>query len=272
MQTLLIRLTSAVVALTVVSILYIFFKQDGLRLLCLMGSTLGARELSRILFTWNNSRFLKALFYVLNIFVFITTAYVPEYSTVTFGFASILYLSIAITYEKKFQDLTQLSLFQAKIILAFFYVGLLPALISRILDLENGLIWFFGFLAIVFSGDTLAYIGGMLWGNKKILPKISPKKTVVGAIGGLGGSFVATIIFWFWLKHIPIYFLLPIGLMTGALAQLGDLFESMLKRVANVKDSGRIMPGHGGVLDRVDGLLFGAPVLLLGASLLEKFF
>jgi phosphatidate cytidylyltransferase len=272
MQTLVIRLTSAVIALIIVSILFIFFKQDGLRFLCLMGSVLGARELSRILFTWNNSSFLKALFYVLNLFVFITTAFVPEYSTTALGFAAILYLSLAITYEKKFADLTQLSLFQAKIILAFFYVGLLPALTSRILDLENGLVWFFGFLAIVFSGDTLAYLSGMLWGHKKILPNISPKKTVVGAAGGLAGSFVATLILWFWLKHIPIYLLLPIGLLTGALAQLGDLFESMLKRVANVKDSGRIMPGHGGVLDRIDGLLFGAPVLLLGASILEKFF
>ena len=74
------------------------------------------------------------------------------------------------------------------------------------------------------------------------------------------------------MNHVPLWALILVSVFTGLIAQLGDLFESMLKRVANRKDSGSLMPGHGGVLDRLDGVLFGAPIMFAGALLLEKLF
>jgi phosphatidate cytidylyltransferase len=127
--------------------------------------------------------------------------------------------------------------------------------------IENGQIWFFGLLAMVFAGDTFAYFTGRNFGKNKLLEAVSPQKTIEGAIGGLVGSAVAGgALAYFFLPHIPIVSLMGVALVTGIFAQVGDLFESLLKRVAEVKDSGSIMPGHGGLLDRVDGVYFAAPV------------
>jgi phosphatidate cytidylyltransferase len=104
------------------------------------------------------------------------------------------------------------------------------------------------------------------------MPQISPKKTIEGSIGGLFGSCLAAGLFHLKLPHIPLPALICLGFAVGLVGQMGDLFESMLKRVANQKDSGSLMPGHGGVLDRLDGVLFAAPVMFAGVSLLEILF
>lgn len=273
MKTLITRALSAVVAAAIVGALFYYYDIQGLKFLCYVAAFLGVRELTRILFKPEDSLLIKVIFAVLGVLTFALSVQFPEHSTLAFACISILFCCISIVYEKRFEDLTALSLFQAKGILGFFYVGLLPAMAYRILDLPNGKIWFLTMLAIVFAGDTFAYLTGMMWGNKKILPKISPKKTVVGSLGGLAGSGVAGALAGFYfLPHVPVWGLILVSLLTGIVAQLGDLFESMLKRVANRKDSGTLMPGHGGVLDRLDGVLFGTPILLAGALLLENLF
>ncbi|MFN7453027.1 MAG: phosphatidate cytidylyltransferase [Pseudobdellovibrionaceae bacterium] len=272
MKSLLVRSLSAIVAALFVAFLYIKFDKSGLIGLCFLGSTLGVRELIRILFAWDESLLLKSIFAVFAFAIFCITILIPEHSTLGFSVLSIIFCSIAILYEKKFDDLTHLSLFQAKSILGFFYVGLLPALVARILNLDQGELWFFMMFAVVFAGDTFAYIFGLLFGKKKILPNISPKKTIVGSVGGLFGSALATIPFWTYFPNVPPWYFVSLAIFTGLIAQLGDLFESMLKRVANVKDSGRLMPGHGGILDRIDGVLFGAPILLAGALFSQTLF
>ncbi|MCE3011216.1 MAG: phosphatidate cytidylyltransferase, partial [Proteobacteria bacterium] len=248
------------------------FDKIGLIGLCFLGSALGVRELIRILFAWDDSHLLKVIFAISALAIFCMTLLLPEHSILGFSVLSIIFCSSAILYEKKFDDLTHLSLFQAKSILGFFYVGLLPALVARVLNLEQGEVWFFMMFAMVFAGDTFAYIFGLLFGKKKILPNISPKKTIVGSISGLIGSALASVPFWSYLPQIPPWYFLVLAVFTGLIAQLGDLFESMLKRVANVKDSGRLMPGHGGILDRIDGVLFGAPILLAGALIAQSLF
>lgn len=273
MNSLTTRIISAVVAVIALIAVYHFFALDGLRAIVFIAPLFGVRELNRILFQTKDSTFIRVLFFLFVLGIFFVAARMPEYSTVAFACFSIFYCSASILYEHRFDDLTSLSLFQAKSILGFFYIGLLPAMAYRLLDLTKGEEWFFTMLAVVFAGDTFAYLTGMLWGDKKILPNISPKKTVVGSFGGLGGSLVAAVICQhFWFPEIPFWILAALGVITGAVAQLGDLFESMLKRVANIKDSGTIMPGHGGVLDRLDGVLFGAPIMLFGAIVLERLF
>lgn len=118
------------------------------------------------------------------------------------------------------------------------------------------------FFAMVIFADTGAYYTGRLIGRNKLAPRISPGKTIEGAIGGLVAALAAgplsRAIFF---HEVPLIHAVVLGTLIGVLGPLGDLAESMLKRGADVKDSGTLLPGHGGMLDRVDSILFCAPVL-----------
>ena len=113
----------------------------------------------------------------------------------------------------------------------------------------------------VFASDTAQYYSGRAFGRRPLAPTISPKKTVEGAVGGfVFGAIVCAVIGTLWLPVVPLALRAAIGVMIVALGVAGDLFESMLKRSAGVKDSSSLIPGHGGILDRIDALLFAAPV------------
>ena len=119
--------------------------------------------------------------------------------------------------------------------------------------------------SIAFLGDTGAYFTGRALGRHKLYPALSPKKTWEGAVGGLASSAGAAAIAHFWyLPELPLIPGLILGAAAGAMGQAGDLCESMIKRAHGVKDSGTLLPGHGGMLDRIDALLFAAPVLYIG--------
>jgi phosphatidate cytidylyltransferase len=114
----------------------------------------------------------------------------------------------------------------------------------------------------------LAYYAGKTWGRHRLAPRVSPNKTWEGAIANTVAGLVAAAAWSYWrLGAIDIQILILAGLVSVA-AQFGDLVESLLKRGAGVKDSGQILPGHGGVLDRIDALLFAAPIMWLGTELL----
>jgi phosphatidate cytidylyltransferase len=128
--------------------------------------------------------------------------------------------------------------------------------------LGTGKQWIFFLLLVVWFGDTGAYYVGRAFGRHALAPLISPKKTIEGALGGLLGNIFAA----FLGKHIflpdaPITQLLPLSILLGVMSQIGDLSESALKRGAGVKDSSNLLPGHGGMLDRIDGVLFAGPVM-----------
>jgi phosphatidate cytidylyltransferase len=265
-KTLLTRAVSAVLAVTILLSVYYYLSFKGLQYVCIFAAFWGAKELVRILFTQDDSLFLKTVFFVLTLVVFFIAALRPEKAGLGFTLFSLIFCCFTLLYEEKFEDLTSLSLFQAKSILGFFYVGLLPSFAYRLFELPQGEIWFFMMLSVVFAGDTFAYLTGMFFGKRPLMPKVSPKKTIEGALGGLIGSGVVALLFLGILENIFWGGLIAIGVSVGIVAQLGDLFESMLKRVANKKDSGSIMPGHGGVLDRLDGVLFAAPVIFFFAE------
>ena len=119
-------------------------------------------------------------------------------------------------------------------------------------------------LLIVFAGDTGAYFAGRAFGKKKLFERVSPKKTWAGVFGGLAASVAVTV--WFTGQKFPdlgVAHAVALALLVGSAGVVGDLVESMVKRACKVKDSGSIMPGHGGALDRVDSVLMGAPVMYL---------
>jgi phosphatidate cytidylyltransferase len=121
------------------------------------------------------------------------------------------------------------------------------------------LIWLIFLTA--FGTDILAYFSGSAFGRHKLCPEISPKKTVEGAVGGFLGSVLFCGVFGYFAAPDALVHCLIIGALGGAAAQLGDLTASIFKRKLGVKDYGRLIPGHGGVLDRLDSVLFTAPLV-----------
>jgi phosphatidate cytidylyltransferase len=118
-------------------------------------------------------------------------------------------------------------------------------------------------LAIVWLGDTAAYYVGSRWGRRRLAPVVSPKKSWEGAIAGFVISVASTAAWSLWRLDRLDLALLVVGAATAVAGQLGDLVESMIKRGARVKDSGDLLPGHGGLYDRLDAMLFAAPVMLV---------
>jgi phosphatidate cytidylyltransferase len=147
------------------------------------------------------------------------------------------------------------------------YFALPIASIHRLKLIDPWLV--FLLMAIVWLGDTAAFYVGSKLGRHKMAPVISPKKSWEGAAAGFAVSLAAAAV-WAWVRlgRIEPGFLL-VAAATAAMAQIGDLVESMIKRGAGVKDSGSVLPGHGGLLDRMDAMLFAAPVFLFGLWLLR---
>ena len=148
----------------------------------------------------------------------------------------------------------------ALLIMGMLYVPLLLGHLVLLRELPDGIPWVFLLMVIVMGGDTGAYYIGCSFGRRKLYPAVSPNKSVEGALGGLAGSiigaFIAKATFF---PALTAADCLATALVLGLLGQLGDLFESLLKRSFGVKDSGMIVPGHGGILDRLDSILFAAP-------------
>lgn len=148
----------------------------------------------------------------------------------------------------------------------------IPLSLSFFVLLRNdpyGVAWIFFILFIVFAGDVGAFYAGRFFGRHKLSPAISPGKTIEGSIGGMGLCLLVGYGFMrLFLPHLnsPMIFLLFI--VMNIAAQAGDLFESELKRAGHIKDSGNILPGHGGMLDRIDALLFAAPVAYIFKTVL----
>ncbi len=142
------------------------------------------------------------------------------------------------------------------------YLAFLPLFLVLIRDSAFGLKWTFLFFFLVWGGDTGAYFVGKKYGKRKLFPAISPKKTVEGALGGMGVGAALTLLFkLLFFKELGWGMIVILPLIIGVVAPIGDLCESFLKRAFHRKDSGSILPGHGGFLDRFDGVIFSAPIM-----------
>lgn len=154
-------------------------------------------------------------------------------------------------------------------LLAVLYSVVLLSHLYLLRQLPNGMEWTFLTIFLVWSTDTGAYLIGRQFGSHLLAPKVSPKKTEEGALGGLLFSIAVALVFWRIVGGAPWITYIIFGVIIGISAQIGDLFESALKRSAGVKDSGKLIPGHGGILDRFDSLIFALPLVYYGVLLLS---
>lgn len=254
------RIVSAVIAaLLVIGAIY-FFQALGLYVLSSIMVAGCIYEYSKLTLKQGDAApYMQWSFMLLAFVTYIATVLRPDLAAEVSVIAAVIFLAMGVTSCRVPQDLPMAFKFQTAGLLGFFYVGLFPGFAIALLGLEHGIALYMGLLGIVFAGDTFAYFFGRFLGKTKLLEVVSPKKTRAGSVGGLIGSAIFGAILARFVE-IPTSHLVGIAIVAGAFAQVGDLFESLVKRLADVKDSGRIMPGHGGFLDRLDGVLFAAPV------------
>ena len=172
-----------------------------------------------------------------------------------------LSVAIAILMTAEWLDITKKAEDQQKWrIIGLFYI-LIPiysVIKIRLFD-DEILLWMF---AVIWATDIFAFFAGKTLGGPKLAPKISPNKTWSGLSGGVVASMLIGLMSSFMFKGGAIFFI-SVSVFLSLIEQASDLFESKVKRIFGVKDSGNIIPGHGGVLDRLDGMMFVAPVVLL---------
>lgn len=154
-------------------------------------------------------------------------------------------------------------------LLAVLYPVVLLSHLYLLRRLSHGIEWTFLTIFLVWATDTGAYLIGRQFGSHLLAPQVSPKKTVEGSVGGLLSSICVAILFWHVMNDASVFTYIVLGIVIGISAQVGDLFESALKRTAGIKDSGNLIPGHGGILDRFDSLIFALPLVYYGVILLS---
>jgi phosphatidate cytidylyltransferase len=198
----------------------------------------------------------------IGIMLFIVAAFILESVSVEMGLFLALLL-IPASYVVSRGELEQALPSSAIAILATLYVGMLGGSIIRLHnDFADGANLVFFLLLVVWLGDAGAYYFGRTFGKHKLSPRISPKKTVEGLIGGVITAVATALIIHFTFFHnFPLIHTIIAGSILSVAGVIGDLAESMWKRSADVKDSGTLIPGHGGFLDRFDSIFYTAPIL-----------
>lgn len=198
-------------------------------------------------------------------FLFDAPSRLPDLLLLTLAlFAAAVLITQAFRFQKDFSKmLTGVGVTMLGVIYVAFLGGFLVSMrvgFETPANLSTHLLAYF--FLVIFGSDAGAYFAGRAFGKHKLAPAISPGKTVEGLVGGLvaAAAFAALATFWFF-PALPYKWSIPLAIVLAAVGVLGDLCESAMKRGSNTKDAASILPGHGGLLDRLDSLLFGAPIL-----------
>ena len=256
------RIVSALVAVVILVLAVYYGRETGIYLMALFCVFRGSFEMARLFFQDPYPKFAKPFLVGLSLTIFsvITFENFQSMAGIFIVLAFVLIAVVGIVFHRQFKEVEDVLSFATKCMMGIVYTCYLPATVVWITQTNQGIEWFLCLLLVVFAGDIGAYLFGSLFGKTKIAPLLSPKKSLQGGIGGLLFSALAAVGFSYFVPNTPIFVLFFVGLFGGLLGQVGDFFESLIKRVAGVKDSGSIMPGHGGVLDRLDGVLLAAPL------------
>ncbi|WP_072469215.1 phosphatidate cytidylyltransferase [Urinicoccus massiliensis] len=191
-------------------------------------------------------------FPLLALFNMILFLAISVYNNLALGFLSILFILIIVFVLLDKVKLADLGLYSL-------VVTYIPFSIFQLAHLDHT-IWMYWIWILAFGTDTFAYLTGMLFGKHKLIPKLSPKKSIEGALGGILGALVLS---WVYFQYVNVNYnltLVLLTLMASVVSQFGDLFASKIKRITGIKDYGKILPGHGGFLDRFDSSI---PVIAL---------
>jgi phosphatidate cytidylyltransferase len=175
-------------------------------------------------------------------------------------FLVVALLILSVLFMATSKDLSSTISKMGMLLFGILFIGFLLAYVSLVRNVTNGRLWVLFLVVTVWAGDISALVSGASFGRHKLYPKISPKKTFEGLGGGILGSIIVALAFAsLFIPHMKKGTCILLAAGIGFFGQLGDFAESMLKRSAQVKDSGNLIPGHGGMLDRLDSFLFSAP-------------
>jgi phosphatidate cytidylyltransferase len=264
---LLLRVISALLAAGGALAIGIYLGRGGLIGLTALAIVLSVREFLKMLFG-EDHRSPLAAFYVLLLIILTAFEYLSAYPgrsinpEVCFPITAAALIAGSLWFTRNKKTNEELLSFLGLALFGLVYCVYFPVFAIRLVRLSEGPWWFLFMLLVVFSGDTFAYFGGRFFGSHKLMPQISPNKTVEGAIAGIFGSCLAgTVVVGLHFPTVSVPMTILFCAVCGFIAQAGDLFVSLVKRVSKVKDSGHIMPGHGGILDRLDGVFIACPLI-----------
>lgn len=235
----------------------------GLVITSTVAIALGITEYSRIAFSrFDVPQLFLWVFALACLLLYTALLYWPQHGLLSFAITISIFLSISLWSTRNRLANEKLLPAMGMGSLGMLYCVSLPVYAVRLLFLPHGPTWFAFLMIVVFAGDTFAFFGGRFFGARKLMPDISPNKTVEGSIFGLLGSCFCGMLFVYLIfPEIPLWRAFVFCAICGFVGQSGDLLVSLVKRVAQVKDSGSIMPGHGGILDRLDGIFLSAPLV-----------
>ena len=258
------RTISAIIAILTLVLAIYFFQTKGLEALMYLVVLRGSWEFCRMMIKNISPPTAPMFVSLINLlfYFFLVQKKIINFQIdlVLFIMPTMAFVIYGILLNSQFKSIQNISDFIIKSSFSFIYTAFIPATVTTMLHQKNGIWWFYCMLSVIFAGDIGAYIFGVNWGKQKIAPQLSPNKSLQGSIGGMLFSMFAALCFKNIWPDLHWSHLILIGLLGGIIGQIGDLFESLVKRVSGVKDSGTIMPGHGGILDRIDGVLLAAPL------------
>ena len=250
-----------------------FGGQYGLLFVCIAPVVLGIREYSRMIFPrWQMPPATTWMYWAICAALYLGLCFHYEKAGLIFAFANAVFLAGSLWLARGKVSNENLLAGLGLGSFGLLYCVLFPFFAFKMARLDQGVDWFFFLLLVVFFGDIFAYFTGRWLGKTKLMPAVSPNKTWEGSFGGILGSCLAGWLFAActfqevsWLK------ILLFCVICGAFAQSGDLLMSLVKRVAHVKDTGHLMPGHGGMLDRLDGIFIACPLVYAFALYVRPF-
>jgi len=260
-----IRAASAFIALLSLVLIVTFSGYVGIAVTSFFICLLALREYANMALVGERYRLTRKYFIALGLIAFTISIYRNDWLLHSFVLSTLaIFIIFLLLARDNSVPLEQLVNKAGLCLLGILYAGVCPVYISLLAKLSDHLEWFIFTLLVVFSGDTTAYFVGRKFGKSKLFTRISPNKSVEGAIGSLFASvIVGLLVRHFLLPDTEMFLIFALSILTSIVAQTGDLCESMIKRSFHTKDSGNIMPGHGGMLDRLDGVLFGAPLVYI---------
>ena len=263
MSKLKIRVMSALVGAVLV-LLVIFSTPIVFHIMVVLASFLMLHELHQT-FQHGVKWQLVALNYVFAVFMLVLPITPLAYRTDVVLFLLTVYLMLTLFCSVLWHDKVSFANVTQSVFMML-YVVVFPVFLTYIRMMEEGLILIFLPLLGAWMPDTFAYFIGCRFGRHKLIPSVSPNKTVEGAVGAVFGGLLMFVVYGVLLQYVFSYTvhypaLLILALICSVVAQFGDLSASVIKREFEIKDFGNIIPGHGGILDRVDSLLFVAPVV-----------